>query len=210
MGGRRPPSIRARAPSTGARPGISPGLVLLGLLLPAAGILAASCSFNYGEALAEDLEDRTPDAVFVRFTHTIVQDNRPALVLEAERAELYDRRNLVRLKGVRFRELRDGKTLAYGSAEEAVLNTETEDAEFTGAVHLRSERDGVTIRADYLSWKSEDRVLESREDRTTSIEKDDGSGLRGTGFRADARRKGVSFSGRVDGVLVRPEPGEGE
>ncbi len=96
--------------------------------------------------------------------------------------------------------------MAWGSADEAVLKTDTEDAEFFGSVDLRSEREGVTIRTGYLSWKAQDRILESKPDQLTEIEKDDGSRIRGTGFRADARRKGISFEGGVDGVLVRPDP----
>lgn len=173
-------------------------------VLAAAGLLPG-CSFDYGQALAEDLADRTPDAVFIGFTHTVVQDNRPILRIEAERAEIFDRKNLVRLSGVSFTELRDGRVLAYGSAEGAALRTDTEDAEFFGAVNLRSEEEGVSIRTDSLAWNASDRVLTGPEDRKTEIERDDGSFLRGSGFRADARRKGISFSGEVEGLLVRED-----
>ena len=176
-----------------------------------ASLLAAaffSCSFNYGEILAEDLADRTPDAVFVGFTHTVVQDNQPILRLSADRAEFHDRKNTVHLYKVEFKELRSGETLARGRADEATLNTDTEDAEFFGAVELRSEEQGVSIRTGRLSWKGEDRVLESPEDQPTTVEKDDGSRIRGSGFRADARRKAFFFGGEVDGVLVRTEEGE--
>ena len=167
--------------------------------------LAGSCSFNYGEALAQDLEERTPDTVFTGFVHTIVQDNEPILRLEAETAEVYERKNLVHLSGVTFTELRGGRTLAYGSAEEAILHTDTEDAQFFGDVHLRSEEEGVSIRSGGLSWNASDRVLESDPDQITEIQRDDGSLIRGSAFRADARRKSFSLRGGVDGVLVRPD-----
>lgn len=176
----------------------------------AASVLAAACSFDYGQALAEDLADRTPNAVFTGFTHTVVQDNTPLLRIEAESAEIFDRKSLVRLSGVSFTELRDGRVLARGSAEGATLRTDTEDAEFFGSVNLRSEEEGVSIRTGYLSWNASDRVLSASDTETTEIERDDGSFLRGSGFRVDARRKGISFSGPVEGLLVRrsaPEDG---
>ena len=170
--------------------------------------LAAACSFDYGQALAEDLADRTPNAVFTGFTHTVVEDNKPLLRIEADRAELFDRKNLVRLSGVSFTELRDGRVLAWGSADGATLRTDTEDAEFFGSVKLRSEEDGVSIRTGYLSWNASDRVLSASDTDTTEIERDDGSFLRGSGFRVDARRKGISFLGPVEGLLVRGKASE--
>ena len=193
---------------------VTRGVFLSAAVLLAAAAFASSCSFDYGQALAEDLEERTPDAVFQGFTHTIVQDNVPILTLEARRAEIFDRRKLVRLSGVSFTESRDGRILASGSADGATLRTDTEDAEFFGSVRLRSEEEGVSIRTGYLSWNAADRVLAGEADQVTEIERDDGSFLRGSGFRADARRKGFSFTGGVQGVLVREteresKPGEG-
>ena len=197
--------------SGNGRPGSSaaPAAAALAAALTAA-FLVSACSFDYGQALAEDLADRTPNAVFTGFSHTVVQDNKSVLRIEAERAEIFDRKNLVRLSGVSFTEFRDGRILAYGSADGAVLRTDTEDAEFSGAVRLRSEEEGVSIRTDSLVWNASDRVLTGPEDRRTEIERDDGSFLRGSGFRADARRKGISFGGAVEGLLVRegaPEDG---
>ncbi len=201
--------MRDRTASAGPRPGSAaprPGSSTAAALA-AAVLLLSACSFDYGQALAEDLADRTPDAVFTGFTHTVVQDNRPILRIEADRAEIFDRKSLVRLTAVAFTELRDGRVLAYGSADGATLRTDTEDAEFFGSVNLRSEEEGVSIRTGYLSWNASDRVLSGAEDGETRIERDDGSFLRGSGFRVDARRKGISFSGKTEGLLVR-EAGE--
>lgn len=193
----------------GARPGPAAALVLRAACLAAAGpalvLLVSSCSFDYGQAMAEDLAERTPDAVFTGFSHTVVQDNRPILRIEAEKAEFFDRKNLVRLSGVSFTEIRDGRVLAFGSAEGAVLRTDTEDAEFFGSVTLRSEEEGVSIRTGYLSWNAADRVLTGDPDGEAEILRDDGSFLLGSGFRVDARRKGISFGGAVQGLLVRED-----
>jgi len=204
MRGSKPAPEGPRSRSTARRRGSASAAVL------AAVSLFVSCSFDYGQALAEDLADRTPDAVFIRFTHTIVQDNQPILRIEAGKAEIFDAKNLVRLSDVSFTELRAGTVLAYGSAEGAALRTDTEDAEFFGAVRLRSEEEGVSIRTGYLSWNASDRVLASEPDQVTEIERDDGSFIRGSGFRADARRKGFSFAGAVEGILVRDGPPDGE
>ncbi len=197
----------------GARPGSAAAAVLraavLAACLTAAGF-AASCSFDYGQALAEDLAERTPDAVFTNFSHTVVQDNSPVLRIEAASAEFFDKKNLVRLSAVTFTELRAGRVLAFGSADGAVLRTDTEDAEFFGTVNLRSEEEGVSIRTGYLSWNASDRVLSGDPDGEAEIRRDDGSFLRGSGFRADARRKGISFGGGVEGLLVREKDPAGE
>lgn len=204
-GGPRPGSA-ARRPGSSTAPVAAPPAAALCAVL-AAAFLVSACSFDYGQALAEDLAERTPNAVFTGFTHTVVQDNRPILRIEAARAEIFDRKSLVRLSDVSFTEMRDGRVLAYGSADGASLRTDTEDAEFFGSVSLRSEEEGVSIRTAYLSWNASDRVLSGPEDGETGIERDDGSFLRGSGFRADARRKGISFSGKSEGLLVR-EAGE--
>ena len=51
------------------------------------------------------------------------------------------------------------------------------------------------------------KVLEGRPDGSVSLSKDDGSWVTGRGFRADARSRSFSFSGRTEGYFVDDEEG---
>ena len=106
--------------------------------------------------------------------------------------------------GVRFREYgRDGvELLSEGGAEHASFHTDTESAELSGSVRFYYAPDGLTVESGYLEWDGEARRLSSRADTVTTLRDDDGSGLTGSGFAADAASRSFEFGNRADGRFV--------
>lgn len=175
-----------------------------------AALIAASCSLDYGAAMAENLADDVPDTVVLGFSHTVVENGSPRFRLEAERGESYQAQKKMKLTGVSFTEYEPGtrNVSAQGSADAAVFFTDTESAELSGSVRFHSSQDGVTVESGYLSWDGQARILQSRAETLTSLRDDDGSGLSGAGFSADANRRSFTFGNRADGRYAAPEPAE--
>ncbi len=173
-------------------------------------LMASGCSLDYGSAMADDLAEDMPDTVVIGFVHTVVDNSSPRFRLEAERAESYQTKRLMKLKSVTFTEFKPGSTVvaSEGRADSAVLHTDTESAEFSGAVFIRSMHDGITVESGYLEWDGQARMLKSRAETVTSIRDDDGTSLAGSGFSADASTRSFSFQNRADGTFVAPETKE--
>lgn len=172
----------------------------------AAALALVGCSLDYGQALAEELDESVPDTVMSGFSHTVVENGSPLFRLEAERGESYQSQNKMKLTRVRFVEYdTDGGIATEGQADSAVFYTDTESAELSGSVELVSTADGVTVSSGYLKWDGEARVLESRADTVTSLVDEDGTMLSGSGFSADASRRSFTFGNRADGRYVPPE-----
>jgi LPS export ABC transporter protein LptC len=189
-----------------------PGCPVFRAALTLAAVLCAAvltgCSLDYGTALAEDLGEGMPDAVVYGFTHTVVEKGLPKFRIEAERGESYRELQKMKLTKVVFTEYASdgsGSVASEGNADSAIFYTDTESAELSGSVKLRSMSDGITVTSSYLKWDGEARTLESRADAVTTLQDDDGSRLSGSGFRVDAARRSFRFGNRATGSFVAPE-----
>jgi len=169
------------------------------LLLAAA--LLSGCSLNYEEArLAEDLAAETPDAVMIGLRHTVVNESRVWVRLEAQRAESFGKRKEIALQGVRFQEYdAAGRLVTEARADRAVFNVATEDAAASGAIVIRAPEEKATLSAEGLSWFKEGKRLEGGPDQKVRLEKEDGSFVEGRGFKADFRRRRLQFASEVRG-----------
>ncbi|HUW69265.1 MAG TPA: LPS export ABC transporter periplasmic protein LptC [bacterium] len=173
-----------------------------------AGCASLACSLDYGTGLSNELGEGVPDMVVTGFSHTIVENGSPRFRIEADRGESYQALAMMKLESVRFTEYAadgSGAVAAEGHADSAVFHTDTESAELSGSVSFRSAHEGVTVTSGYLAWNGQTRVLESRAETVTELEKDDGSGLSGSGFSADAARRTFAFRNRATGQYVVPE-----
>jgi LPS export ABC transporter protein LptC len=179
--------------------------------------LVISCSLDYGAALGEDLDERIPDTVIFNFVHTIVENGSPRFRLSAQRAEAFRSARTLKLVGVVFVEYdpvvpmpNGGRSMAVpvvaaeGRADSAVFNTETESADLTGNVRVRSARDGVAVSSAFIRWDGEARLLEGPSESVTTIQDDDGSRVSGAGFKADAARRSFEFTERATGSYSLP------
>lgn len=217
-----PASPRLSRPVLGRALALSARVALAGLGAFGAVLALPGCSLDYGEGLAGDLAEDVPDTVVMGFVHTVVENGVPRFRLEAERGESFQAKRLMRLRGVRFTEYapstrsagsagnaEDGlpAVSAEGRADSAVLYTDTESAELSGAVRFYSSGDGVRVESGYLEWDGEERVLRSRTDSVTTLIDDDGSRLSGAGFEADAARRSFAFRSGAEGRYASPEEG---
>ena len=182
-----------------------PVYATLRLLLFSLGVMTSfGCSLDYTDAiLSEELSAEIPDSILFQFTHTAVRDGVPAFRLQAERAEIFEKKKENRLEGVTFIEYgRDGEIITEGWAGRALFLTETENAELSEGISFYSIREDATVTTDYLFWNNENKTLTGSPEEAVVIQKDSGTSLTGTGFEAYINTRSVSFEGPVQGNYV--------
>jgi LPS export ABC transporter protein LptC len=169
--------------------------------------LVGSCSLDYNPArLEEEISAEVPSTVLLDFRHTIVSDGQVWVVLEARRAETYEKRKEIVLESVSFREYDStGQLVTEALADRAVYHTDTEDASASGSIRIYSPDEKASVRAESLVWTREGKRLEADPQAAVRLEKEDGSYVEGRGFRADFRRRRLEFDGTVEGRYVWEE-----
>jgi len=177
------------------------------LLLAALSLLFAACSLDYDESqLASEISEETPDTILFEVKNTIVRDESPRFIVEAERAETFSRIDRQYLFEIRFRELdQDGVVITDGVADYAEYHTDTEDFEITGDLRFYSAAEEAWLSADYLYWDSDARLLTSEPEEPVVVERADGTTIRGRGFVAEMGRSIIRFEGGVSGTLVEDD-----
>jgi LPS export ABC transporter protein LptC len=194
-------TARSPAVSTGVSASLA-ALILVTLLSFTLG-----CSLDYGAVTAEDkIAETIPDTVAIEMTHKVHQDGRLALAFEAGRAETYGALKKMILSDVRFVEYgADRAPSTSGKARHVVYHTDTENAEISGSVRVRSEAEKASIATDSLAWENKQKKLTALPLARVVITKDDGSSITGRGFAGDFRTREVTFSGPVEGTYVWTE-----
>lgn len=177
----------------------------LGARALALAAIAAGCSVDYSEATFEEsLADRIPNSVIYDFEHNVVRDGRLAFRLSATKAEIYDKARKTLLTFVSFEEydMATGGILTKGKADHADLDTSTNDIVISGRIDFESRRDDISLSTEYLTWDDSEKRLVGRDDLVTEVRRSNGTVLSGAGFQAEARDRSVTFTERVDGVIV--------
>ena len=173
-------------------------------------IALAGCSLDYRETQAEEtIAENIPDTILYGVTHRVVKESRLAVSFEAEKVENYTKRKQTLLESVRFMEYGDkGDLLTEGRAGSVVYHTDSENAEMSGAVSVRSYKEKATVTTGSLSWVKDKRLLTGNPDETVTLEKEDGTYVSGRGFQGDFQTKVVHFSGPVMGTYVTKDEDE--
>jgi LPS export ABC transporter protein LptC len=213
----QPPDERHRQPSRRSDTAVSdtclPGEALPGAaraLLIAAALLAAlagGCSLDYGDAeLAESIPEDVPDSVFTDYVFTSARDGRPVYRIYADRARVFHSRHEAELEGVFFREFgAEGEIVTEGTAEEALVNTATDNVRLEGNLRFASSIYEAEITAEKLFWSDEEQRLESRSGTEVTIHRENGTRIRGRGLRIHAPSRTIEFTGPVEGQYVYEE-----
>mgnify|MGYP006292700171 CR=1 FL=1 len=177
---------------------------LLRLLPPLLLLLAAGCSLDYsGTDLAEEMPEEVPDSVFSDYVFTSVRDGTPVYRIYAREARLYHGKHEAQLEGVFFREFADdGSVVTEGTAETAVVNTATDDVRLQGDLRFASSLYEAEIRAESLSWNSDQETLTSRPEQEVTILRENGTRIRGRGLKVHAPSRTIEFTGPVSGEYV--------
>jgi LPS export ABC transporter protein LptC len=167
----------------------------------AAVLILAACRLDYESVSVDGDNEGIPDMVLTDYRHVIVREGREFIILFAEEGRTFSDEKITELSGVFFRELgEDGEILTEGTADEAVIQLETEDVELLGNIDIRNAAEGVQILSQVLFWDNEANELRGNENETTTLLREDGSQVQGTGFVADAGTKTLQFTGRVRGT----------
>jgi LPS export ABC transporter protein LptC len=162
-----------------------------------------ACSFDYAAGTADELLDQVADSVLSNVTHVVVRDGVVIAELRSATVKNYSADNRAVLTDVFYLEFdRDGAITNEGHADRAVISTETDDAEVSGAISLRSESQETEVIAEALLWEDGARRLTSEPDQRVELRRDDGSSVAGSGFEAEVRRRTIRFTGRVAGTIV--------
>ena len=170
-------------------------------------VLLAGCSIDYqGASTEERTPSGIPDTVAVGLLHRVHKNGRLTLELEAARAESWNAKSQTILTDAHFVEFDEkGGKATEGEARTVIYHSDTEDAEITGAVRVRSAAEEGDVRAERLSWANKTRRLTAPPADRVTIRKEDGSSLSGTGFTGDFMRRKLSFAGPVQGTYVWKE-----
>jgi LPS export ABC transporter protein LptC len=177
------------------------------LLAAAAVSLLSACHLSYEQAVTEETTPRgLPDTVATGVVHKVHKDGRLTLEMEADRAETFNAEKTTILTGARFVEYgRQGDKATEGQANRVVFHTDTENAEISGHVRVRSASEKGSVSASSLSWENKTKRLTAPPGEQVLLSKDDGSFISGSGFVGDFRTRQLTFKGPVQGSYVWEE-----
>jgi LPS export ABC transporter protein LptC len=164
-----------------------------------------ACSLDYGSTqLSDQLDDTIPDTRLIDFTQTIVSDGVPRFVITAEQARTFVDQNRQYLDAIEFEELsREGERIAYGTADSAVFETDTENVRLTGSLEFFSAEEDSWLTAESLYWDSEARTLSSTPEEQVVLRRGDSTRVEGAGFSADLARRSVQFDRGFRGTILQ-------
>ena len=173
-------------------------------------LLLSSCTFDYGDTGASD--DLLPDLIMENVEYVRVRSADPIARFEAERAERYEKRGLMKLKNFSFEQYGDRgeSTNASGKAGNASVYIDSGDVSMDNGVWLEVESEDIIIETEMLEWNDAQRILSSGEENEVFIYQNNGTSFIGIGLRADARWRTWEFSGSVSGTYVHEKDADDE
>ncbi|MDX9801710.1 MAG: LPS export ABC transporter periplasmic protein LptC [Spirochaetia bacterium] len=172
-----------------------------------------SCSLDYeGALLDEELSGKTPNTVIINFSETVVKKGSTAYLIQGEKAETFDKKNLTVFTALYFAEYGNDNLIATeGEAEKASFYSDTENIEFNNSFRIDSREQGYYIEGSAAFWDGKARSLSAGgkdNEKEIEIGKDDGSFIRGKGFKSSASDKSFSFESGAEGRFVSIEDDE--
>jgi LPS export ABC transporter protein LptC len=178
------------------------------LILPF--LFFVSCSLDYSQAiLPEDLSEKVPETVLLKFKQTNVDKYKITQLLEADKAESFTKTKQTVFENLHYTEYdSDGVKIIEGKANQVIYQTETEDAEISGNIWFHSYTEKTSIYTESLSWKKKEKLLTSKPDQIVRVVKEDGSYIQGAGFETDLRLKQIVFTRGVFGTYKQEKKEE--
>lgn len=168
-------------------------------------LVIAGCDLDYGKDQAV-AADQVPQMVFSELRQTAIKDGQVLYTMEAQQSEVYQVRKEIRLKSFQFQEYdSEGEPASKGSADNAVINTDTNDARLSGRLTARSEEQAVTLEvtggtAGGLSWTNETKILKTEPPSSVTLKKDDGSQIVAQSMTLDMGSNSLVLEGSVGGT----------
>ena len=163
-----------------------------------------SCSHDYEESVFdEELSEGTPNSVVINFKEVVIKEGKPAYILEADRAETFNKKKSTVFTDLYFIEYnKTGEIATEGACVEAEYFNDTDNIEFREKVVLNAAEQGFFVEGEYLFWDNNRKSLAGGENTPVKIGKDDGSVIEGTGFITSAPERSFSFQGKTKGKYV--------
>jgi len=173
-------------------------------------LLLAGCTFDYGES--ESSGEEMPDLVMENVQYVRVRSADPIAKFQAERAERYERRGVMKLQKFSFEQYgkRGTEVNASGSAVNASVDINTSDILMENGVRIEVNSEDIIIETDQLEWKDEPKTLSTGESNEVVISQESGTRFTGIGLFADARRRTWEFMGEVGGTYYQEDDEEEE
>jgi len=167
-----------------------------------AALAFTGCAFDYGKEAAVSA-DSIPVMSFQGLKQIGVKDGRKLYTMQSTAADVYSTKKQTRLKNFQFEEYdSEGKTASYGKADEAVIDTSTNNAEIHGQLEARDAGRGVTLKtgAGGLTWTNDDRILKTSAGTTVQLTKEDGSEIDGEGLVLDLGANRIELQAGIQGT----------
>jgi len=164
-------------------------------------LLAASCSFDYGTK-KETTSKKIPDFILKNTSYTIERTGEHAIIFTADTLEMFDSDHSAILDSVTFIQQDDSLViLSTGSCISAEINTNSRDAVLSGNIEVFSPSRGILLRADHLNWDNSTSLLAGGVEDEVSITYEDGSKIRGVGFRGNFSLNMFEFQKIIEGTM---------
>jgi len=182
---------------------IKENILMIGLII----LLAASCTFDYGQS--GDGDKDTPDLIMENVEYVRVRASDPIARFQAERAERYEKQGVMKLINFSFEQYgeRGEEVNALGKAGYASVDIETGDVFMDDGVWIEVESENIIMETKQLEWKDEPRTLAAGAENEVNIYQDSGTSFKGIGLFVDARNRTYEFTGIVSGIFI---PGDDE
>ncbi len=178
-----------------------PRMVFSALTVAVIVLLSLSCSFDYG-VKKETSTRKIPDFVLKNTAYTIERTGEHAIIFTADTLEMFDSDHSALLDTVTFIQQDDSlRVLSSGSCSTAEINTNSRDAVLTGNIEVFSPSKGILLKAEVLNWDNSTSLLTGGAEGEVSIIYEDGSKIRGIGFRGDFSLNMFEFQKILGGGL---------
>jgi len=171
--------------------------------------LFISCTFDYGET--DPAESMLPDLVMINVDYVRVRSADPLARFQAERAERYERQNLMKLETFSFEQYgeKGEEVNVFGKAGRASINIRSGDISMSDEVWLEISSEDIILETFQLDWREEPHLLFTGDENTVNVYQSNGTSFTGIGLMVDARRREWEFSSNVSGIFVQDDAEEG-
>jgi LPS export ABC transporter protein LptC len=166
------------------------------------------CSFDYGTAPVEDTN--LPDIIMNDVEYVRVRQADPVVRFQAQRAERYEKRQLMELQDFSFEQFEShgAEINATGRAGIASVELDSGNIRLEGGVNLAVDSEDITIETEKLNWRDRERILAGDDEGAVNISRENGTSFTGWGFTANARSRTWEFSGGVEGSYIHDDEEE--
>jgi len=175
-------------------------------------LLLSNCTLDYNDPdVKAQLADTIPETILYNITQIKVKNGNISSKIEAEKIETFKNKNIMYITKLHYMEIgKTGAIITEGWADQATYYTDTENAEISGNIYFYSREEEAGVRANYLNWDNQKKILTSGSKEKVTVSRDDGSYVEGSGFSTDFKLKEITFSGDVKGIYIDEEQEEKE